>query len=256
MPSMLHPSRFLVLLVVALVPLSHPRPDAQPSELRFPGPRIIVWAWERPEDLQSLSGRDVGVAYLAKTFFVSANGYQERPRLQPLAVASDTWMMAVVRIEAAPGKVEWDAATLDTLALRIAALSKVAGVHALQVDFDATASQRDFYGKLLARIRRHLAPGVPLSITALASWCMEDDWVSTLPVDEAVPMLFRMGKGTRQVRAYVRAGGGFVETSCAGSVGLSTDEPLPLMPPAPRRYVFSNTLWTEKGLRSTLEVSR
>ncbi len=30
-------------------------------------------------------------------------------------------------------------------------------------------------------------------MTALASWCAGDDWLRDLPVDEAVPMLFRMG---------------------------------------------------------------
>jgi len=30
-------------------------------------PNLYLWAWERPEDLQFLSNRKVGVAFLAKT---------------------------------------------------------------------------------------------------------------------------------------------------------------------------------------------
>ena len=36
---------------------------------------------------------------------------------------------------------------------------------------------------------------MPLTITALASWCDGDDWIDGLPVADASPMLFRMGRG-------------------------------------------------------------
>lgn len=61
------------------------------------------------------------------------------------------------------------------------------GAVALQVDFDARASQHTFYARLLRDLRRQMPPSLPLSITALASWCSYDDWIRGLPVDEAVP---------------------------------------------------------------------
>ena len=64
---------------------------------------------------------------------------------------------------------------------------------AIQIDFDAADSERDVYRRLLARVRAVLPRTVPLSMTALASWCVGDTWLDGLPVDEAVPMLFRMG---------------------------------------------------------------
>ena len=72
------------------------------------------------------------------------------------------------------------------------------GIAALQVDFDAKRSERGFYAALLRSLRSQMPPQLPLSIAALASWCSNDDWISGLPIDEAVPMLFRMEPDRRQ----------------------------------------------------------
>jgi len=255
---MFQPSRLLLVLAVALLTFSpsqshSPRRQTEP---RFAGPSIVLWAWERPEDLRFIAGRAIGVAYLAKTFYVGNDGYAERPRMQPLDVVPGTWMMAVARIEARPGPLAWDAQRLDQLADRIAALAETDGVRALQVDFDATASQRTFYGQLLRRLRERLPKGVPLSITALVSWCVEDDWIRTLPMDEAVPMLFRMGTGTTGAKEYLRTHGDLGGTTCGGSIGSATDERWPGLPEAPRRYLFSERLWTESRLREQMEALR
>jgi hypothetical protein len=58
------------------------------------------------------------------------------------------------------------------------------GISGIQVDFDATASERRFYRELVIDLRRLLPDSVPLSITALASWCLDDNWISGLPADE------------------------------------------------------------------------
>ena len=41
-------------------------------------------------------------------------------------------------------------------------------------------------------------------MTALASWCLSDRWISDLPVDEAVPMLFQMGPETPDIKRMLR----------------------------------------------------
>ena len=51
---------------------------------------------------------------------------------------------------------------------------------AIQIDFDATKSERSFYRELITDLRQRLPANVHLSITALASWCMDDDWLSDL----------------------------------------------------------------------------
>ena len=88
---------------------------------------------------------------------------------------------------------------------------------------------------------------MPLSITALGSWCMGDDWMSGLPITEAVPMLFRMGADRADIGQSLALGEDFREPLCRSSVGVSTDEPWPA--PMLRRhvYVFHPRAWTAES---------
>lgn len=202
----------------------------------LPGlPRVFLWAWERPEDLRWLAGRAVGVAFLARTVCPRADGVAVRPRMQPLRVSPETTLMAVVRVESGghAGRAE-----VSGTARAIAAAAGLPGVRALQVDFDAVASERPFYRALLRDLRRRLPARTPLSITALASWCDDDRWMSDLPVAEAVPMLFRMGPDRYS------AGSGFSEGLCQSSIGISTDELPARIPPWRRVYVFDPRPWS------------
>jgi hypothetical protein len=228
------------LVAVAGLALRMPRP-ADP----LPGfPRVFVWAWERPENLESLDPRAAGVAFLARTVFLRNGMATVRPRLQPLRYHSGAVLMAVVRVEASgPLPAESEAAAA------IAGASYLQGVRALQVDFDATRSQRAFYRRMLGEVRRRMPGGMPLSITALASWCEGDRWMAGLPVSEAVPMLFRMG-----TNAGVAASR---DPLCGSSVGVSTDEPLAAPPRGRRVYVFHPRAWSAEELRAAVqEVSR
>ncbi len=83
---------------------------------------------------------------------------------------------------------------------------------------------------------------LPLSITALASWCSYDDWIATLPVDEAVPMLFRMEPDRRRARPD-RPELRIREPLCTGSVGISTHEPWPEEMADKRIYIFADRGW-------------
>jgi hypothetical protein len=118
------------------------------------------------------------------------------------------------------------------------------GIAALQVDFDATHSQREFYAGVLRELRRRMPPDLPLSITALASWCSYDNWIAGLPVDEAVPMFFRMEPDRHRAPADARH---FVvrEPLCMGSVGVSTSEIWPEGMATKRVYVFADRGWDE-----------
>jgi hypothetical protein len=102
------------------------------------------------------------------------------------------------------------------------------------------------YRALLLEIRQRLGLEVPISITALASWCFDDNWISTLPVDEAVPMLFRMGAGTPDVVGRLTTGRDFHAPVCQGSLGISTDEPWASLPSGRRLYVFPSRSWTSQ----------
>jgi hypothetical protein len=215
-------------------------------------PKIMLWAWERPEDLSFINPDEIGVAFLAKTIYVNGGRVESRPRLQPLRVPDSTALVAVVRIESGSGPAAQtpNPDQIDGIAAQIAELAHMARkVSAIQIDFDARKSERDFYRALLQELRKRLPAELPLSITALASWCIYDDWIGDLPVDEAVPMLFRMGVDDRQVRLHLEAGGEFQPRISQGSLGISTEESLASLPPGRRLYVFIPKKWSEEAVR-------
>lgn len=212
-------------------------------------PPTIVWAWERPEDLRFLPAGRVGVSFLAGTVTLSGDTVRLQPRRNALQVRKGTPLIACARIEidsAHPAALSSDQAAAASAA--ILSLANLDGFAAVQVDFDAAVSERSFYGSLLRDLRRRLPPAMPLSITALASWCMDDSWIAGLPVDEAVPMLFRMGPDAEDVRLLLAQGGDFSLPVCRESVGLSTDEPIRDLPPGRRRYMFRPEGWSPSAL--------
>lgn len=240
-------------------------PAAAPAAMPFAAamPQTVVWAWEEPEDLRGAPA-SVGVAYLAETLFVgkptiAAGGPTVGvvSRHQPLAVAPGTAVMAVVRVIALPGFQDSESAR-DQTAAALAEAAQEPGLRAFQIDFDATRSQRAFYSAVLARLRRSMPAGMPLSITALLSWCAANpgsgDWLSSLSIDEAVPMFFRLGGSARpdgDKTSYTLG-----EPLCRGSLGISTDESWPRINPYARVYVFAPRPWTPlqlaalEGIRS------
>jgi len=207
-------------------------------------PPLMLWAWERPLDLRGLPAH-TGVAFLAQTLTVSATTHVVAPRRQPLHVDPETPLVAVTRIEA-PGAVPGAGGDVGGIADAIARTAELPSVRGVQVDFDAGTSQRAMYRHLLHQVRRALKPGTPLSITALASWCMQDNWLDDLPVDEAVPMLFRMGPSQLALRS--QAADAMRARSCQGTLGISLDEPTNLSRPPARLYVFNPGPWTASSL--------
>ena len=88
-------------------------------------------------------------------------------------------------------------------------------VIAVQVDFDVATSERQFYRKLLGDLRTRLSEDIPLSMTALVSFCLGDRWMEGLPVDEAIPMIFRMGRDQDSIRAHLRTAPTFANHSAS-----------------------------------------
>lgn len=210
-------------------------------------PSLVLWAWERPEDLRFLDPRKAGVAFLAATVRLGPEGISYLPRMQPLQVAPQTRLVAVVRIETLAGAM-LDCETVTRAAGEIARAGRPLGVVAVQVDFDATASERTFYREVLLELRQQLPASMPISITALTSWCIGDRWMTGLPIDEAVPMLFRMGIGRAEVTSRMRSGHDFREAACRTSLGISLDERWPKLPGERRLYAFSPSPWTAGSL--------
>ena len=207
-------------------------------------PTRVLWAWEEPQDLHTLP-TNVGVAYLAETYLLTDH-IVVLPRRQPLSPAPGAPLIAVVRIETRPS-------FADTPAMRLAVAERLAyygtrrDIRALQLDFDATQSQQPFYRGVLEALHPQLPRTLPLSITALVTWCGPHSWLHTLPIHEAVPMEFRMG-GPRTLAASIsRSRNAITEPLCRTSLGLSTDEPWPAslsaINPSTRVYLFAPRPW-------------
>jgi hypothetical protein len=203
-------------------------------------PRVTLWAWERPEDLRGLDARSAAVAYLDQTLTLGLI-VQSQPRRDPVAFPASAVRMPVVRIEAARNAVLNGVNREDAVAA-ILRSAREPGIAGLQIDFDATQSQRAFYRSLLEELRARMPAGLPLSITALASWCSWDRWLRGVPIDEAVPMMFRMEPDHRRAPPNI-ADFQIREPVCEGAVGVSTTEPWPPDAEGKRVYVFAEHGW-------------
>ena len=215
-------------------------------------PPVILWAWERPEDLEFLDSQRFGVAFLAQTLTLTADNVILNPRHQPLKVGPTTTVIAVTRVESQKKtghKAGLTLAQRETLVTLISRTRELHNVSAIQVDFDAAVSERDFYRGVLEDLRQKLPANVSLSMTALASFCIGDRWLDDLPVDEAVPMIFRMGADDKRIKSFLVEGNDFPEPLCQASYGIALDEPVPMKFAETRRlYVFDDHAWSEKDV--------
>ena len=228
----------LAALIFALTLRSDVLPH--PQSRLAPLPRVTLWAWERREDLRAIDPRRFAVAYLDQTITIGPS-LTRQPRRDALVFPASAARIPVVRIEAGRNARLDDQVRVDTLRAILLSATQ-SGIAALQIDFDATRSQRAFYRGLLFDVRRQMPAHLPLSITALASWCSHDDWLRDLPIDEAVPMMFRMEPDRRRAPPglddfLIR------EPLCRDSVGVSTTEPWPGNLEGKRIYVFPDHGW-------------
>lgn len=215
-------------------------------------PRVILWAWERPEDLEFLNPEKFGIAFLAQTLTIKGGDVLFNPRHQPLKVPPGVRLIAVTRIESQKitrQPTELSDEVRKKLVERIRKTLELNNVSGIQVDFDVAATERNFYRRLLSDLRQELPDNVPLSMTALASFCVGDRWLGDLPVDEAVPMLFRMGTDSDPIKSLLTSGGDFRDDLCRRSYGVALDEPLKTNFAKQRRiYVFNARSWTPEDL--------
>lgn len=257
-------TRLFLPLLAAVLCLSTRGSGTPPIQPPFAQimPATVVWAWEESEDLRSAPAASVGVAYLAETLVLRSN-HSPQPSLQivhrhqPLLVAPGAAVMAVVRIIAAPGFRDTPEARRETTDA-LAAFAQQAPARALQIDFDATRSQRAFYTGVLRQLRPRMPAAMPLSITALLSWCSagraDEDWLAALPIDEAVPMFFRLGGSA--LPAADKSGYRMRDPRCQASLGISTDESWPPLNPRARLYIFAPRPWTHVQLAALQQVAQ
>jgi hypothetical protein len=205
--------------------------------------RVIPWAWERREDLRFVHGE---VAYLAQTITLRGAAIEVRPRMQPLLIDKSVRAIPVIRIETSNASLDEKQRTAAADAITSLGSSNV------QIDFDATLSERRFYRALITDLHRTIPH---ITITALASWCNDDRWMSGLPIEDAIPMLFQMGGDDHFVRARLGRGEDFIEPVCRASAGISLDETPPRIPDRRRIYVFNPRRWSEPDWRLATKMA-
>ena len=245
-----------ILLSLVLFPACKSKTPARNRLDENHFPRIVLWAWERPEDLKSVDANRVAVAFLAQTLVLKGDDVGLNPRHQPLDVSPETKLIAVTRIESQK-QTGQSAALSDAQKQKAVSLilrtRELRNVSAIQIDFDAASSEREFYRGLLRDLRTQLPDNTPLSMTALASFCVGDRWLDDLPVDEAVPMIFRMGADDRTIKNLLSTGEDFHEPLCQRSYGIAIDEPLEIkFKPERRVYVFNDRSWTPSDIEAAI----
>ncbi|MBK8811250.1 MAG: DUF3142 domain-containing protein [Acidobacteria bacterium] len=235
----------LTFAVVCLVGCAGRR-TVNPELGRTMPPRML-WAWERKEDLRFLDPAKFGVAFHAQTLKLTKNEVLFQPRRQPLETAPGTYIIAVTRIETEKKAESRALLSADQRAKLVGLVKRtleLPNVRAVQIDYDAAVSERRFYREFMNDLRTDLPDEIPLTMTALASWCIGDAWFNDLPVDEAVPMAFVMGADSDRVRDFLAKGNDWREPLCRGSYGFAVEEPInaPLRPER-RIYYFKSSAW-------------
>jgi len=223
----------------------------------LPLPQVMLWAWERNEDLRFLDAWPAaarpGIAYLQATIYLRGSRVILRKRVGALELPQTAVELPVVRIESdATSPPTLEPSQQQALASAILAVLQPLGHRQLQLDFEAVASQRMFYRGLLAKLRSRLGARFPISMTALTSWCLEDRWLRRLPVDEIVPMFYRLGPDGGRLRLALERGTDLAP-ECQAAHGFTTDEPFVHLPHPRRIYLFSPVPWHPALLARALE---
>lgn len=213
---------------------------------------LTIWAWERPEDLRFAHSAEVAV----QTGFIDLVGERMVARGRLFALKTDpgavTTSVVHVQIEHRIALV-WSPHRRAQLAGKVLELARPGQYRRVQIDFEVRASERQILLDLLHDVRAALPRDVTLSMTALASWCDHENWLEGAPVNEIVPMLFRMGPDARALKARLARGGDFGQQWCRSAYALSVDEPLARAPAGRRVYLFNPRRWTARDFSSIAE---
>jgi hypothetical protein len=215
---------------------------------RPPTAAPVIWLWERPEDVRSVPP-DVTIAILAGSVRLSGDRVDAVPRLQPARLTRTQPVIGVVHVEIdQTRKPAWTATQRHDAAQAVLRLLSNKRFQDWQIDFEVRASERRILLDLLTDVRKNLPSGRRLSMTALASWCDTETWLDAAPVDDIVPMLFRMGPAGEPIRDRLARGGDLRNPRCRQSIGVASDTPPDALPAGRRIWMFNPHPWTAEDL--------
>ncbi len=204
----------------------------------------IAWLWDEAE-LPAWSTQEAAV--LHRHVLLSGAAIRTRPRMRQPALPAGTRVTPVLHVEVSivrpPEDIEGSRALIVGAALDAAADSTSGWV---QLDMEAKPSQRQFYHSLVRQIRAALPPRMRLSVTALTWWCRSPAWLDNLDADEVVPMFFRMGRDSAELRELIEHQPERLHQRCrGGTAGFSPQEPFSAEVEAryTKRYWFDRRAW-------------
>jgi hypothetical protein len=209
---------------------------------------LILWAWERPEDLRFA---DPSVEIAVQTGFVEIAGDDVIARGRRFALKIDrppTTAVVHVQIDHAR-PLHWTPVLRARVSAAILHHAGAIPARRVQIDFEVRASEHRVLLDVLDDVRAGLPRETLLSMTALASWCDTERWLDRAPVDEIVPMLFRMQFDGNLLKNRLVAGGDFRNPRCRTALAIATDTPLARAPPGRRVYLFNPRSWTATDYR-------
>lgn len=185
-----------------------------------------------------------------ESLVLRANGIERGGRTKPLILPAGVRLIPVVHVEAlsdAPDNITPAQRKAIVAAVRRHASTASASAGLLQIDFEAPGRMHDSYRQLISAVREALPIGVRLSVTALAHWCTQGDWLDRLPVDEVVPMLYRLGTESAVWRQRFTRSDASLARRCRGpALGFATNDPPPstLLARTSRPYWFDEAAWS------------
>jgi hypothetical protein len=214
----------------------------------------VAWIWPDSNGPLPLSGH-TGPAYreaavLVESLVLRGAGVEHGGRRQPLPLPEGVSLIPVVHVEAAAdAPAQYTAAQRHAIVAAVRRHAALAGARAglLQLDFEAPARQRQAYQQLVAEVRQALPAHVRLGVTALAHWCTQGDWLDRLPVDEVVPMLYRLGPHAHDWhRRFAQPDNSLAQRCHGPALGFATNDPPPpaLLARATRPYWFDEAAWS------------
>jgi len=255
-----------VAIVLSTRPAAHPpRPTREADAARLATPaemaaalaaRGTAWVWPASNGPMAHDGGGSApplrqAAVLVESLRIGAGSAVERhPRMQPLVLPSGVPVVPVLHVESDERSPDaWDAAQVDAIVAAFARHRDEAlrGPGLLQLDFEAPRRQRPAYIALVHRLRQSLPPSLRLGVTVLAHWCTEGRWLDELPVDEVVPMLYRLGPQAAAWRARWNDPDAPMAAACRGpALGFATNDPpaSALLARTARPYFFDDSAWS------------
>ncbi|MBU6452878.1 MAG: DUF3142 domain-containing protein [Cyanobacteria bacterium REEB67] len=224
-------------------------------------PAVVFWSWQHNDDLASIDKNDTGVSYFVGRIVIDSLRQPGSPlaferSLSPLSAPVGVYREAALRIEIKKLEAKCADEIARTLAQMVIreALKGPVRVDSIQIDFDAARDQRAFYKSFIVELRKRLPVDMHLSITALASWCLGDNWLAQadLPVDMVVPMFFSMGPASDAIKMRINKRG-LPPATLAGQIapGFSLNEPAVIAAFGSRLkdfktvYLFSSSGWNK-----------